>query len=351
MNRTTPITPITLTTKSMTQTCVTSGLLTVAALATLCAAQSQPLYSNGSPNVSEPALALSTSSISGVTAPANSFYSEAAGTASDVNIYTGFSAYRDASDPFGTYRVADDFNVTQENGWTLDSITLYVYVPGYTGTASPFASANVRLWQGAPGSPQPSLLWGDATTNRLLSAARTNYYRIFNTRSLPGPNPVTPPSTQRRLWEVNISLGGNTLPLGNYHFDVQLACTNPSHQAFIVPATQSGSRSATIPLSEPNALIFAPNVLSSAWTPLTDPGKPFLAPDQPQDIAFILTGTEQLYPCPADFNQDGGIDGSDVGTFFEAWSAADPSTDVNYDGGIDGSDVATFFDAWSNGGC
>ncbi|MBS0195424.1 MAG: serine hydrolase [Planctomycetes bacterium] len=56
-------------------------------------------------------------------------------------------------------------------------------------------------------------------------------------------------------------------------------------------------------------------------------------------------------PCPADFNQDGGIDGADVQAFFAAWERGDSSADVNQDGGVDGADVSTFFAAWEAGGC
>jgi hypothetical protein len=55
--------------------------------------------------------------------------------------------------------------------------------------------------------------------------------------------------------------------------------------------------------------------------------------------------------CPADFNQDGGVDGADVDAFFEAWEAGDGSADVNADGGVDGEDVSAFFSAWEAGGC
>jgi hypothetical protein len=55
--------------------------------------------------------------------------------------------------------------------------------------------------------------------------------------------------------------------------------------------------------------------------------------------------------CPADFNQDGGIDGSDVTEFFVAWSSGGCDGDTNADGGVDGSDVTTFFEAWVNAGC
>jgi hypothetical protein len=53
--------------------------------------------------------------------------------------------------------------------------------------------------------------------------------------------------------------------------------------------------------------------------------------------------------CPADFNQDGGVDGADVDAFFAAWESGDASADVNQDGGIDGGDIETFFVAWEAG--
>ena len=56
-------------------------------------------------------------------------------------------------------------------------------------------------------------------------------------------------------------------------------------------------------------------------------------------------------PCPADFNQDGGVDGADIDSFFGAWEAGDTGADVNQDGGVDGSDIDTFFTAWEAGGC
>ena len=55
--------------------------------------------------------------------------------------------------------------------------------------------------------------------------------------------------------------------------------------------------------------------------------------------------------CPADFNQDGGVDGLDVGAFFLAWEVAEGGADVNHDGGVDGGDVETFFVIWQAGGC
>jgi len=56
-------------------------------------------------------------------------------------------------------------------------------------------------------------------------------------------------------------------------------------------------------------------------------------------------------PCAADYNSDGGVDGSDVDTFFIDWVQAATCADVNQDGGVDGSDVDTFFTTWVAGGC
>jgi len=69
---------------------------------------------------------------------------------------------------------------------------------------------------------------------------------------------------------------------------------------------------------------------------------------------FYIDGVSMVAvvpPCPADFNQDGGIDGSDVEAFFAAFESGDQSADVNQDGGITGEDVEVFFVAWEAGGC
>jgi len=40
-----------------------------------------------------------------------------------------------------------------------------------------------------------------------------------------------------------------------------------------------------------------------------------------------------------------------VDTFFIDWVQGATYADVNQDGGVDGSDVDTFFAAWASGGC
>lgn len=56
-------------------------------------------------------------------------------------------------------------------------------------------------------------------------------------------------------------------------------------------------------------------------------------------------------PCPADFDQSGGVDGADVESFFLAWEAGQATADTNHDGAVDGDDVQVFFGVWEAGGC
>ena len=56
-------------------------------------------------------------------------------------------------------------------------------------------------------------------------------------------------------------------------------------------------------------------------------------------------------PCAADYNVDGGVDGSDIASFFPDWEASASCADVNLDGGVDGADIEAFFVVWQNGGC
>jgi len=61
--------------------------------------------------------------------------------------------------------------------------------------------------------------------------------------------------------------------------------------------------------------------------------------------------TVDQLPCPADYNQDGGIDGADVDAFFADWENGNSAADFNQDGGVDGADVSAFFAAWEAGSC
>ncbi len=73
-------------------------------------------------------------------------------------------------------------------------------------------------------------------------------------------------------------------------------------------------------------------------------------PRNSSTLAAICPGVS-ICGCAADYNADGGVDGSDVGNFFVDWEAAGGCSDVNRDGGVDGSDIEAFFSVWEAGGC
>ena len=54
-------------------------------------------------------------------------------------------------------------------------------------------------------------------------------------------------------------------------------------------------------------------------------------------------------PCAADFDQDGGVTGSDIEAFFTAFEAGEACGDVDEDGGVTGADIEFFFVAFEAG--
>jgi hypothetical protein len=78
--------------------------------------------------------------------------------------------------------------------------------------------------------------------------------------------------------------------------------------------------------------------------------KPAAAPF-PGSILGTAAVPNPLVTCVADFNVDGGIDGSDIAAFYAAWELGIPAADVNADGGVDGGDAEYFFGIWETGSC
>jgi alpha-tubulin suppressor-like RCC1 family protein len=54
-----------------------------------------------------------------------------------------------------------------------------------------------------------------------------------------------------------------------------------------------------------------------------------------------------LLPCPADFDQDGDVNGADLGILLSAWGVTgQPGVDLNADGMISGADLGLLLSAW-----
>jgi hypothetical protein len=76
-------------------------------------------------------------------------------------------------------------------------------------------------------------------------------------------------------------------------------------------------------------------------------------PSTSTDVQRMVAQLEALtaQPCIADFNRDGGVDGTDIMDFYRAWESGLTSADANHDGGVDGADIDPFFRSWESGGC
>lgn len=66
-------------------------------------------------------------------------------------------------------------------------------------------------------------------------------------------------------------------------------------------------------------------------------------------LASLSTNPNSSGLAQSDLDENGGIDGEDVETFFELWNNASTRADLNDDGQITQADVDQFFELWSNG--
>jgi 3-phytase/alkaline phosphatase D len=61
---------------------------------------------------------------------------------------------------------------------------------------------------------------------------------------------------------------------------------------------------------------------------------------------FTVTPATPVRPCTADLNDDGVVDGTDLGTLIGQWSAAGGNADLNLDGRVDGADLGILVAEW-----
>lgn len=122
--------------------------------------------------------------------------------------------------------------------------------------------------------------------------------------------------------------------------------TDPANGNYTLAANSPGidaGENSSVPLAITTDLSGSPRFVDDAATTDSGSGE---APIVDMG-AFEFSGSV----CLADYNQDGGIDGTDIELFFTDWEASQPLADINLDGGIDGSDIEAFFLIWEAGGC
>jgi hypothetical protein len=252
------------------------------------------LYDNG--NIATGAI-----SKSGVAAPNGFVWSEIQNDAANTlesNSVSGFGAQ------FGANRLADNFVVPAGQRWVISSVSVYAFRINWAFPNTPFVGATLRIWRGRPGAAGSTIVYGDTTTNRLLSSTATNIYRIFNSQV---PAPGNPPTATRLVWENKISVAPSlTLEAGTYWIDFDLGnFDNNAGDQFVPSVTVLNKRGE----AHFNARQF--QISNNAWFYVLDGGQPSSAPDIAQDIPFKVNGTvasSNNAPTFMDFNGDGKTD-------------------------------------------
>lgn len=166
--------------------------------------------------------------------------------------------------------VADDFAVSAAGGWRVNQLAFWMYEEN-SGITSSISSTVYRVWNGSP-TGGGSIIYGDLTTNRLVSASFANLYRALDTSTT---------NAQRAVMRV-VASGTTTLtlPAGTYWLD-WAADGSPSFPGpFIPPMTRNG-----LPLTG-NALTRT----NTTWLPAFDAGT-----NTQQGFPFQLYG----YPLSA----------------------------------------------------
>ncbi|MEW5986507.1 MAG: hypothetical protein AB1791_07740 [Chloroflexota bacterium] len=174
-------------------------------------------------------------------------------------------------------RIADDFTISDPYGWQIDQITFYAYQSN-SGNNSTMTAVNYRIWDGPPNNPASVVVFGDTTTNRLITSTWSNIYRV--TEESTGNN------TERPVM-VNVVSAGVILTAGDYWLDWQTDGTLTSGP-WAPPVTINGQSTTG------NGLRYQGS--TGLWSSAVDSGT-----NTPQDFPFILEGTVLAGYCAPGF--------------------------------------------------
>lgn len=152
-----------------------------------------------------------------------------------------------ASTSTAVARVADDFTVPDGQMWYVESVKVWCYRPG-TGAIPVFDDAVARVWDANPSGPA-NIVFGDVTTNRIVSSTSANAYRVLEGALQEVSRPIV---------EVEIRIGRLFLA-GTYWIEWGVnRIATPSSFMFAPPITINGVSNTG------NAVQFA----LGAWAPL-----------------------------------------------------------------------------------
>ncbi|GIK57656.1 MAG: S8 family serine peptidase [Chloroflexi bacterium] len=196
-------------------------------------------------------------------------------------------------------RMADDFTVSDPEGWSIDSIDFFAY-QSFAGPPSTITGVYFQIWDGPPNDAGSSVIFGDTTTNRMSSTTWANIYRVTET--------TTGANTDRPVM-VSTATAGIWLAPGTYWLD-WMSDGSAASGPWAPPVTITGQTTTG------NALQF-----TGTWGPANDTGT-----STQQDLPFILMGTVG--------GGGGGCTPSDI-----PWASVSPTSGSTSAGGSSTVDV------------
>ncbi len=164
------------------------------------------------------------------------------------------------------YRLADDFTVPA-GGWQIGSITFFAYMTGSPTSPSPITGLYLQIWNGPPDQAGSSVVWGDLTTNRLVSSAWSGIYRDSD---------GSPGADQRPIM-ANTALVNAYLVPGTYWLDWSTDGSGSYTGPWAPPITILGQTTTG------NALQY-----TGSWAAANDSGT-----DTQQGFPFIIYGPDE----------------------------------------------------------
>ncbi len=187
--------------------------------------------------------------------------------ASAVQTARGLSTYGFGQQLSAGLRLADDFVVNAASGWCVATITFYAYQTGST-TSSTINHVNLRIWNGPPNSTSSQVVFGDNTTNRMISTGWSIIYRVLDTGLT---------DTQRPIM-ADVVRVNTLLPAGTYWLDWQTGGSGSYTGPWVPPISILGQTTTG------NALQY-----DSSWLQVIDDGT-----STAQGFPFIIQGTLAL---------------------------------------------------------
>ena len=196
------------------------------------------------------------------------------------HIHDGMNTLGSNASASAGYRMAEDIVIPAGETWNIDSLIFYGYQTN-SGTVSTMTDMTVRIWDGIPGDPGSMVIFGDETTNVMITTDWTGIYRTADFIST-----TCPPATCSSRPIMRCATVTNTsLTAGTYWIDWQFGGTLTSGPW--APPLNFGLGITTTG----NAMQYVP--ANTAWQIVQDtvPANGGNPPYEPQGLPFLVVGS------------------------------------------------------------